>query len=242
MITHPLTDDPSQDPERVRAFFDQWQIYRRVLELDYLHHRNAYAALAQALADRTQPFSFLDLGAGDAVCTTRVLGSLPVARYEAVDLSAVALKLAEENAAPLACPKAFTQADFVERVGAGGEPFDVIFIGLSLHHLPARDKRAFFPKLRALLTEGGSFFCYEPIREPVETRNAVLARWWRHVEATWTELTPAELASVKEHVFSNDYPEPVTDFEAMARAAGFRAFEVLYTDEQQLYALFRADA
>jgi SAM-dependent methyltransferase len=242
MITHPFTDDPSQDPERVRAFFDQWQIYHRVLELDYLHHRAAYAALAQALAGRERPFSFLDLGAGDAVCTTRVLSSLPVARYEAVDLSAVALKLAEENAGPLACPKTFTHADFVERVGAGGEPFDVIFIGLSLHHLPARDKRAFFPKLRTLLNEGGSFFCYEPIREPDETRDEVLARWWRHVEATWNELTPAEAASVKEHVFGNDYPEPVTDFEAMAHAAGFHAFETLYTDEQRLYALFRADA
>jgi ubiquinone/menaquinone biosynthesis C-methylase UbiE len=242
MISHPFTDDASQDPERVRAFFDQWQIYRRVLELDYLHHRDAYAALARVLADRTQPFSFLDLGAGDAVCTTRVLASLSVARYEAVDLSAIALKLAEENAAALACPKTFTHADFVERVGAGGEPFDVIFVGLSLHHLPARDKRAFFLKLRALLADGGSFFCYEPIREPDESRDAVLARWWRHVEATWTELTPAETASVKEHVFGNDYPEPVADFEAMARAGGFRAFDTLYTDEQRLYALIRADA
>jgi len=242
MITHPFTDDPSQDPERVRAFFDQWQIYRRVLELDYLHHRAAYAALARALTNRERPFSFLDLGAGDAVCTTRVLASLPVSRYEAVDLSPVALKLAEENAAALACPKSFTHADFVERINAGGEPFDVIFIGLSLHHLPARDKRAFFPKLRALLAEGGSFFCYEPIREPDETRDAVLARWWRHVEATWTELTPAEAASVKEHVFGNDYPEPVADFETMAREAGFRDFSVLYTDAQRLYALIRADA
>lgn len=242
MITHPFTDDPSQDPERVRAFFDQWQIYRRVLELDYLHHRDAYAALAQTLAKREQPFSFLDLGAGDAVCTTRALASLPVARYEAVDLSTVALKLAEENAAPLACTKTFAHANFVERVGTGGEPFDVIFIGLSLHHLPARDKRAFFPKLRALLAEGGSFFCYEPIRESGETRNAVLARWWQHVETTWTELTSAELASVKDHVFGNDYPEPIADFETMAREAGFRSFEVLYTDEQQLYALFRSDA
>jgi ubiquinone/menaquinone biosynthesis C-methylase UbiE len=242
MITHPLTDDPAQDPERVREFFDQWQIYRRVLELDYLHHRDAYAVLARALAKREGPFSFLDLGAGDAVCTTRVLASMPIARYEAVDLSAVALKLAEENATALACAKTFTHADFVERVGAGGEPFDVIFIGLSLHHLPARDQRAFFPKLRALLAEGGSFFCYEPICELDETRDAVLARWWRHVEATWTELSPAELASVKDHVFGNDYPEPVADFETMAREARFRAFDVLYMDEQRLYALMRADA
>jgi SAM-dependent methyltransferase len=242
MITHPLTDDPSQDPERVQAFFDQWHIYRRVLELDYLHHRDAYAALARALARRKRPFSFLDLGAGDAVCTTRALASLPVSRYEAVDLSAVALQLAEKNATALACPKTFTHADFVERVGAGGEDFDVIFIGLSLHHLPARDKRALFPKLRALLAGGGSFFCYEPIRETEESRYAVLARWWRHVEAIWTELSPAELASVKEHVFGNDYPEPVADFEAMARAGGFRDFAVLHMDAQRLYALLRADA
>ena len=80
-----------EDAVRVRQFFDQWHVYKRVVALNYLHHREAYAALAEALDRFDRPFSFLDLGAGDAAWTSRILQGRPLVRYEAVDLSPVAL-------------------------------------------------------------------------------------------------------------------------------------------------------
>jgi SAM-dependent methyltransferase len=235
-------DDSRQDAERVRAFFvDRWRLYRKVLTLDYLSHRDAYAALGAALKGVRAPFSFLDLGAGDADCTTAMLRELPVASYEAVDLSTVALGLAEENADRLSCPKRFTEADFAEYIANDScGTFDVIFIGLSLHHLPTPDKAAFLPKLRSRLAEGGSFFFYEPIRGATESRRDVMERWWAHAQAEWTALNAAELEEVREHIFEHDYPEPLAGYEAMARAAGFRDFEVLYTSPGDFYALVRA--
>lgn len=242
MITHPKTDIAGQDTAEVRAFFEQWAIYRKIVDRDYLHHRGAYEAVDRALAQIGRPFSFLDLGAGDADCTSRVLAGKPLASYQAVDLSETALQLARERTAAFGCPVRCTQGDFFEYVKGMQETFDVAFIGLSLHHLTASGKRAFLPELRRIVSPGGRLIVYEPIRDPGESRDEVLARWWRHVESTWTALEPEELAKAKEHVFGNDYPEPLADYFEMMTAAGFSSAKVLYTDPQNLYAVIEADA
>jgi ubiquinone/menaquinone biosynthesis C-methylase UbiE len=242
MIAHPHTDASEQNTAEVRAFFEQWAIYRRIVDLDYLNHRGAYEAIERALAAIGRPFSFLDLGAGDADCTSRVLVGKPLTRYDAVDLSETALQLAREHTAKFHCPVSCRQGDFFQVVKGLRETSDVVFIGLSLHHLKAEDKRRFLPALRRIVSPDGRLIVYEPIREPGESRDEVLARWWRHVEKAWTELEPGELAKAKEHVFGNDYPEPVADYFEMMTAAGFSSAKVLYTDPQELYAVIEADA
>lgn len=227
----------SEDVAGVREFFSRWDIYKKVVRCNYLHHREAYAALAAALRRFDRPLRFLDLGAGDAAWTSRVLAGRPVSRYEAVDLSPIALDLARENLAEVAWEKVFTTGDFVGVLRGSGIRHDVIFIGLSLHHLPRRDKEAFLPVVRRHLADGGSFLCYEPINEPGESRDAVLARWWKVVLAEWTELTAEERAAVQDHVFGNDYPESCGDYAAMAAAAGFAETRVLYRDPEGLYAV-----
>ncbi len=242
MIAHPSADLAGQDTADVRAFFEQWAIYRKIVDLDYLHHGGAYAAVGRALSQIDRPFSFLDLGAGDADCTSRVLLGKPLASYQAVDLSETALQLARKHTAALGCSVRCTRGDFFDSVKAMRETFDVAFIGLSLHHLAAAGKRAFLPALRRIVSPGGRLIVYEPIRDPGESRDEVLARWWRHVESTWTALEPEELAKSKEHVFGNDYPEPLADYFELMESAGFPSAKVLYTDPQNLYAVIEADA
>jgi ubiquinone/menaquinone biosynthesis C-methylase UbiE len=242
MITHPNSDRSQQDTEEVRAFFEQWAIYRRIVDLDYLNHRGAYEAIEKSLAGIDRPFSFLDLGAGDADSTSRALAGKSLTRYEAVDLSGTALGLAREHTAKLGCPVKCTQGDFFQLVPQMTETSDVVFIGLSLHHLVAADKRKFLVELRRLLKPRGRLIIYEPIREKGESRDEVLARWWRHVETAWIGLSAEELRMAREHVFGNDYPEPITDYFAMTTLAGFSNAWVLYTDPQNLYAVIEADA
>lgn len=237
MITHPLTGDPHQDGEQVRRFFDQWAIYQRIVAENYLHHREAYAAVAGILDGVTGPFSFLDLGAGDARWTSGVLAGRGLRAYEAVDISGVALALARENLAAFACPKTFTQEDFFQNIRERRDTWDIIFIGLSLHHLPGADKAEFFAAVRPRIAPGGRFVCYEPVREPGESRDRVLARWWETARR-WTALEPAGLEKAKEHVFGNDYPEPLETFDALARQAGFLGAELRYLDHDRLYAVF----
>jgi SAM-dependent methyltransferase len=226
-----------EDAERVRQFFDQWHLYKKVVALNYLHHREAYAAVAGALDRYVRPFRFLDLGAGDASWTCRVLQGRPVRRYEAVDLSPVALDLARQNFAGAGCETVFTTGDFCDTLRSGGDAQDVIFIGLSFHHLPLPDKAAMLPVIRTRLAEGGSFLCYEPIKAEGETREQVLERWWRDVLQTWTDLTADELSAIQDHVFNNDYPESCEAYERIARESGFTETRILYRDPHAFYAV-----
>lgn len=161
----------------------------------------------------------------------------PVCRYDAVDLSPVALELAGKNFANIECEKSFTQGDFVEALKAGMSAYDVIYIGLSLHHLLRGAKEEFLPIVRRHLTDGGSFICYEPINEPGESRDEVMKRWWKVVVRDWVELTPDERDAVQDHVFGNDYPESLRDYAALAEKAGFSRSLVRYCDPDALYAV-----
>ena len=241
MITYPLTDT-HQNADLVRQFFDQWGIYRKIVDKNYLFHREAYAAIEAVLTGFPHPISFLDLGAGDADSTARALAHCPLKSYHAVDLSEIALSLAKKNTDPLACEKRFTHADFFQYVKDLHETCDVVFIGLSLHHLPLPDKKRFLPELRRLVAPGGCLMFYEPISEPGESRDEVLARWWKVVSAKWTELTETELSAAKDHVFGNDYPETIDAYEEMAKAAGFGELAVPFVSGDRLYAVFEFKA
>lgn len=236
-----LPGDLSGSSEEVKQFFDQWEIYRKVVEHNYLHHREAYAAVSGILREVPGAFSFVDLGAGDASWTGPSLAPCQLTSYEAVDLSAVALALAEHNLQELACEKIFTQSDYFSYLKSRVDPCDVLFIGLSLHHLQEADKRVFFSHARRVLSKRGRLIFYEPIRESGENRDAVLARWWEEARQ-WSGLTAEELQKVQDHVFGYDYPEPLELFHAMAAEAGFRGSQVRYVDEKRLYAVLECEA
>ncbi len=233
---------PHQDAEVVRRFFNQWELYGKLVTFNYLHHEEAYAAIASALARRLEPFSFLDLGAGDAAWTARVLEGRPLTDYEAVDLSPVALELARKNTKGLNCPVRFTEQDFTSFIESNPTPRDVVFIGLSLHHLPKPDKEAFFPKLRRSVVPGGSLIFFEPARLETESREEMLERWWPKIEDEWIALSPAELDLAREHIVNHDHPESVETYAALAREGGFSDVRVWYHDPGEFCAVIECHA
>lgn len=236
MALHSRPGDPHQDTAEVKQFFDQWEIYRKIVDNDLLYHRDAYAAIGAVLRSIERPFSFLDLGAGDASSTAAVLSPLKVTRYEAVDLSGIALDLARQNVGGLDCGKTFVQGDYFQHVRERAADVDVAFIGLSLHHLQAGDKAEFFTAIHRFLAPGGWLIFYEPIRGDTESRDEVLARWWE-VARHWNVLTSVELQKAKEHVFTCDYPEPLEVWRSMAVQAGFADMQIPFTDADSLYAV-----
>ena len=126
----------------VRAFFDNWTLYEKIVERDYLGHLGAYSTLRSLVVERfgEKPFSLLDLGCGDARCMARALAETSVADYEGVDLSAVALELAGNSMQPVPARKKFVQDDFFKLVGREEAPVDIVWIGLSFHHLSRRQR------------------------------------------------------------------------------------------------------
>lgn len=230
-----------QDIESARSFFNgHWKLYRRVLDLNYLNHREAGRALHDALQGR--PFSFLDLACGDAAMTSEALRGTAVTNYSGVDISSVALGLARKNIAPLRCLAEFFESDFMAFLQGAPRPFDAAYVGLSVHHLAGRAKAGFLRRARPWIADGGCLILYEPICFFGESRDACLRRWVKWVDIAWDRLTPEEMATVKGHVLNYDYPDAVETYADFAREAGFAKTEELYRDEAGLYVALRMTA
>ena len=223
----------------VREFFSQWDIYRLCIEHNTLHHREVEECLREELGHRRTPFRFLDLASGDATITARALTSAPVASYTAVDFSAPALALAEGNTAALDCPREFLEVEFTNFLRIRDGIFDVIYLGLSLHHLGREEKREAMTHLHRLLAPGGVFCMFEPILHGGESRDECLARWHRHMDGPYDAFPAAAREAVWDHVRTFDHPESLDEYFDSARAAGFAGGEVLFQDQGNFYALMR---
>ncbi len=102
------------DEEAVKTFRTQWYIYRKIVDNNYLSHREAYHTLHHILNNKTNhPFSFVDLACGDAHNTVESLRGTKVGHYIGMDLSDAALKLAEQAVESLNCDVELEEADFV---------------------------------------------------------------------------------------------------------------------------------
>ena len=228
---------PRQNESEVRQFFAQWEIYQTLMEQNYFSHREVGQILHERLRVPPPGFSFMDLGAGDAAFSSRFLTGLPLGAYEAVDLAEPALERARIHCRVLSCPCRFTLGSFVEEIPKRKAEADVIYIGLSLHHLPLPQKEEFFPLLARALKPGGRLYLYEPVLRSGERRDDCLRRWWEMAQAQWTALDAPRLRLAWDHVSSADYPEELEVWNQLGRTAGFAPVKNLYTEPQGFYAL-----
>jgi len=225
------------DAEAVREFFNQWALYRKIVDQNYLFHREAGEALRLFLDKRQIPPAFLDLGCGDARFTSDLLHGRALKSYTGMDLSPVALDLARTNLeaagirADLICDDFFVGVEKLEK------SYDLIFIGLSLHHLQSKEKRAFLQDLRRRLSCGGVLLIFDPVRFTGESRNEYLHRWVEEARASWCSLSAQEVETAVGHVTTSDFPEEITTLNEMAVNAGFHAAEILFKDPSDFYAL-----
>lgn len=236
---HQLKSDPL-DENAVRTFQTQWNIYRKLVDNNYLSHREAYGTLHIILSDKINyPFSIIDLACGDAHNTVECLGGTKVNHYIGIDLSEAALELAEQAVDRLNCRVELEEADFVNFEEVLDQPVDVIWIGLSLHHLSVADKARFMAKARNALNNGGLFLIYEPTGLEDEDRLGYVKRFEQINEKLWTALAPEEWDAIIKHVSDCDIPETVSTWVKLGREAGFIHCQEMFRDPTGLYSLFQ---
>jgi SAM-dependent methyltransferase len=226
-------DEPSQV-----LFQQQWQIYRTMVEENYLFHREAYACLHQILVEEAvQPFRFLDIACGDASASSAALKGTQIAHYHGIDLSAAALALARQALAVLACPVTLEQADFVQALRDHPGPADVVWIGLSLHHLQTPEKLAVMRAIRGILGERGILLFYENASPDGEDRAEWLRRFDR-LQPAWTAYTPEDWEAMRAHVHAADFPETASRWLSLSREAGFDAVREVFVAPSNLLRLY----
>jgi SAM-dependent methyltransferase len=232
----PAHDTP--DASTVELFQREWQIYRKMVDNDYLFHRGAYGALRGFLTkELKRPFAFLDLACGDASVSATALAGTPISRYRGVDFSAAALELAAANIARLGVDYALDRRDFVEAVSVMAGPIDIAWIGLSLHHLHQPEKAEFLKRMRELLAPGGAFLIYENASPDGETRDAWMRRWDAQ-ESHWTAYGKDEWDTVTSHVHAADFPETDATWRELGHGVGFAQVRELFRAPSDLFRVY----
>lgn len=227
-----------QSQDVVSVFDAQAEIYRKIIAHNILNHEEVYACLRQRL-QRMPPFRFLDIACWNGECSARMLAGTRVSAYHGVDVVASAIAEAQGHLSrTLDCPIVLRVADYVDALALWDEPVDVVWIGMSLHHLPAVSKAALMRRVCAMLPRDGLFLIWEPTLLEDEDRQGWLARF-SAIRNVWAALSDEEFAAFRTHMETSDFPESAADWLRMGRDAGFDGCEELYVMRNRLGRVYR---
>ncbi|MFM7033862.1 MAG: class I SAM-dependent methyltransferase [Planctomycetia bacterium] len=218
--------EPAHDPEEATRWFDQWHVYRAIVDADWMAHRAIFHGVrAWVLLRHPGPFTLVDLGCGDAGFIKHTFDATGLWAYTGVDASTMALSKARDELAGARFRTQFVEADMLAHLRRHSSPdattSDVILASYAVHHLPAREKQEFFRLAHGALAGGGSLLLADIFRRGEETREEYLAAYVGMMRQGWKELPPEGLASTVEHVTQRDFPETTAAIATMAREAGF---------------------
>lgn len=223
------------------VFRQDWPSYRKIVDNNYLFHREAYAVLRRVLAEEiASPFRFLDIACGDAGASVALAGTM-VSHYHGIDLSEQALARAKRALRALPCSVELEHRDFTEAMRGRGISADVAWIGLSLHHLREPQKRALMSDARLIVGETGKFLIYENASPGSETRASWLKRWDRQ-RPEWRGFSDEQWESFRMHVHANDHPETHVTWLRLGYEAGFARARCLYESPTRLFRLYCFDS
>lgn len=224
----PAHVEPEHDPAEATRWFNQWHVYRSIVDNDWMHHRPIFSGIQKwVLLRHPGPFMLLDLGCGDAGFISQAFADTGMWAYTGVDASRAALAKAREELAGARFQVQLVEADLLAYLGEQPEQdrraFDVILASYAVHHLPASEKQEFFRRAYSSLMPGGSLLLADVFRRRDEGREEYLRAYVGMMREAWTGLAPDSLASTTQHVLQRDFPETLGEILGMARKAGFQA-------------------
>jgi len=217
---------PAHDLEEATRWFNQWHVYRAIVDANWMAHREIFAAVRRwVLARYPGPFTLLDLGCGDAGFITSTFDDTGLWAYMGIDASQAALGKARSELAGARFQVQLLEADMLaylrEAPGPAAKTFDVILASYAVHHLPVQEKQEFFRLAHGKLAPRGSLLYADVFRRDGESREEYLEAYVGMMRRDWAGMPPESLASTIEHVTQRDFPETGEAISAMARGAGF---------------------
>lgn len=210
-------------------FERQWQVYRAVVDNDWMEHRGLTSVCAAALRTwvgehpgRRGEIRLLDLGCGDLARMGPVFRELPLKTYVGVDLAEPVLPAARAALGRAPFTAEFHRADIVEFVAAPGETVDLVHASLVVHHLADPDKQPFLAPLRRRVSDGGAFVWADLFREPGESRAEYLTRYTARIRGSWHAIDKEAREAIVSHITAFDFPADREAIVEVAEAAGWQ--------------------
>ncbi|MER9144249.1 class I SAM-dependent methyltransferase [Mesorhizobium sp. M0871] len=220
-------------------FNQELETYRRIVAANLMFHREVYGLLRDLLVEHAPgSFRFLDVACGDAGASAAMLKTTAIGGYVGIDLSDASLRLADRALEGLPCPVELRCGDFVEAMATWSEPVDVIWIGMSLHHLATEGKARLMRNASRALGGVGLFVIWEPTLLEGEARADWLARF-SLLRDKWSTVSDEEFAAMERHMLLADFPETADTWLGMGRDAGFRRAEEIFMMPNRMGRVFR---
>ena len=218
------------------SLFDEWHAYQKLLDHDYMYHVAFFSHLKQEIQLRfNEPVAILDLGCGDGSPIRPLLEDLDVSRYCGIDQSETALSKAQANLASLDTSCRLVPGDLLETLRTLSGSFDVIVASFSLHHLKtAEAKKQVLGECRRVLKPTGLVAIIDVFHAEDETRDEYVHRWAKFAKKSYLALDDAEIATLVDHVYANDFPETLSTYRSICAAEGFGEFKILMQDPEKL--------
>lgn len=230
-----LTTIENQSFQPQEFFNDQWKLYQKILDNNYMGHHEIYSVLQEFLLGYfQQPFKMLDLGCGDASFTAQVLLNTNISAYQGINLSMPALEIANENMLKIQCEATFTQGDFSQLVPelalTQSNSFDLILVSFALHHLSLEQKDLIIGEIKQLLKPSGVLILIDVFRQATEDRETYLKRYLDGVKNNWFLVNSQEYLLLESHISTSDFPETQQTFDEISQKYHFSGFECRYED------------
>ena len=220
------SQEPAHHPEEAARWFNQWHVYRAIVDANWMAHREIFGAVRQWVFLRHPgPFTLLDLGCGDAGFIKSTFDETGLWAYTGVDASQAALAKARSELAGARFEVELREADMLAYLKAdsssAAKTFDVILASYAVHHLPVQEKHEFFRLAHGKLAPRGSLLYADVFRRDGETREQYLEAYVGMMRRNWAGMPLESLASTTQHVTQRDFPETSEALAAMAVEAGF---------------------
>ncbi len=205
-------------------FDEHWALYRKVIETNYMDHREIVAATTDYL-ERSR-FSdglgkVLDLGCGDAEVSSALVKRFGGSSFTGVDSSARAMQEAAKRSVWESIKTDFIESDFLAFPDQHDGPgYDLIFACFSVHHLSKEEKQRFFTAIKNCLSEKGELIFYDVFRLPGLDRDDSVTRYLQWIRNDWSEISGHEYELIEAHISAADFPESTDWIAQAAKDAG----------------------
>lgn len=212
----------------VKEVFEQRSMYDAVVDGNYMHHAELFAALGAWAKGFAQPLRIIDLGCGDASLAATSFATANVAHYVGVDLAESSIAQARvktaawEGRVALVCGNLFDALRGMPSNSANG-----VLASYSLHHFSSDEKQRLLSEIARVLEPGGVLLWIDAVRGEDESRDEYVDRLTFEVMESWTNLTVDERTRAVQHIQTSDFPETEAWMMTELSAAGFRLHSTL---------------